>query len=71
MKFRTIWTMQGMLLGECFRRTGELITMSLAARLPKRIAYWSFIQQGGKYIKSDEVVPDVKFLELVSRMEKN
>jgi hypothetical protein len=40
----------------------------LARHLPRRLAYWSYIVQGGRVIKPDEVVPEVRYAELLSRM---
>lgn len=69
MKLKTIWTIPAMTVRERMRRTGELAIQSLAHRLPRRLAYWSFIDSGARYIKSDEVVPDVRYTELLDRFE--
>ena len=40
----------------------------LARHLPRRLAYWSYIVQGGRVIRSDEIVPEVRYAELLKRM---
>lgn len=43
MKLTTIWTMPAMDLRERLRRTGVWALMTLAHRMPRRLAYWTFI----------------------------
>lgn len=69
MKFRTIWT-SGYPLPEKLHRTGEWFMRGLAHRLPRRLAYWSFIDTGVRHIRSDEVVPEVRYTELLARVER-
>jgi hypothetical protein len=71
MKLSTIWTLRAMSLRERFRRTGEWALMSLAHRLPRRLAYWSFIDSGVRYMGSDEVVPEVRYTDLLQRFEED
>lgn len=40
----------------------------LARRLPKRLAYWSYIVAGSSVIRSNEIVPEVRYTELLKRM---
>jgi hypothetical protein len=67
MKFWTIWTMRAMSLRERLNRTGEWVLRGVAHRLPRRLAYWSFIDTGVRYIKNDEVVPEVHYTDLLQR----
>lgn len=46
----------------------DLFFLWMARRLPRRIAYWNYIVQGGRYIKPDEEVPAVTYVELGRRM---
>ena len=69
MKFTTIWTIPAMTLRERFRRTwDEWFLRGLAHRLPRRLAYWSFIDTGVRTMKPTEVVPEVRFTELLERL---
>lgn len=43
MKLTTIWSISAMTLGERLRRTGEAFVQAAAHRLPRRLAYWSYI----------------------------
>lgn len=67
MKLTTIWTMPAMRLRERFRRTGEFALQALAHRLPRKLAYWSFIDTGARHIASNEVVPDVTYTTILQR----
>lgn len=68
MKLLTIWTMRGMSLSERLSRTGEWLLMAVAHRLPRRLAYWSFIDSGVRLIHDDEEVPAVPFVTVLERM---
>lgn len=67
MKLTTIWTLSGMSLRERVRRTNEAAIRGLAHRLPRRLAYWSFIDTGVRHIASNETVPDVRYTDLLER----
>jgi hypothetical protein len=67
MKLTTIWTLPELGLRERLHRTGETAWMATAHRLPRRLAYWSFIESGVRYIRPDEVVPEVTFTDLLNR----
>ena len=68
MRLRTIWTIPAMSLRERLRRTGdEWFLRTLAHRLPRRLAYWSLIDSGGRYMRND-VVPEVSFMTVLERM---
>jgi hypothetical protein len=67
MRFWTIWTIHHMALAERLRRTREWATLKVAHRLPRKLAYWSFIDTGTRYMTTDEVVPDVKYMDLLQR----
>ena len=68
MKLTTIWTLPAMALPERIRRTTDLAAQTVAARLPRRVRYWTFIQQGAAAIPSDAVVPEVRFMDLLARV---
>lgn len=44
MRLKTIWTLPAMAFAERLRRTRDSLAMSVAARLPMRIRYWSAVQ---------------------------
>jgi len=67
MRLKTIWTLRGMTLRERLNRTGEAAIRSIAHRLPRRLAYWSFIDSGVRYMRSDEIVPEVYYTDLLQR----
>lgn len=67
MRLTTIWTLRGMSLRERVNRTGECAMRAVAHRLPRRLAYWSFIDSGVRYMNPSEVVPEVPFMDVLSR----
>jgi hypothetical protein len=67
MKLTTIWTLPAMTLRERLARTNDALTLALAHRLPRRLAYWSFIDTGVRHIEGNEVVPDVRYTDLLKR----
>lgn len=69
MRLSTIWTMPAMTLRERLRRTSEWFWLNTARHIPERLAYWSFVVHGSRYIKGDEVVHDVKYMDLFGRMD--
>jgi len=68
-KFWTIVT-SGYPLREIRHRLAEWGWGALAHYLPRRLAYWSFIDTGARTIRSSEVVTDVRYTELLKRAEK-
>lgn len=56
------------LVREWLRRRREDAENGLARLVPKRIAYWVFIQQGIKHIRPDEVVSEVAYMDVLKRM---
>lgn len=70
MRFTTIWTMPAMSLRERLSRTREELWRRAAHRLPRKLAYFSYIDSTAKYVKNDEIVPDVKAFDIMHRMEK-
>ena len=67
MRLKTIWTLPGLPLRERLNRTTEAFWRGLAHRLPRRLAYWSFIDTGVRHIGSDEIVPEVPYVDLLQR----
>lgn len=70
MKLSTIWTLRGMKLSERLRRTEEALWRGLAHRLPRKLAYWSYIDTGVRHMESSEVVPEVTFTAILERVGK-
>ena len=70
MKLSTIWTVPAMRFRERLRRTwSEWALPGIAARLPRQLAFWSYIHQGVRHIRNDEVVTDVTYTEILSRID--
>ena len=69
MKLTTIWPLRHMTLRERLRRTADLLDMTIAAHLPRRVAYWAYIQQGSKAMPPNQVVPDARFMDLLANMK--
>lgn len=67
MRMTTIWTLRGLPLRERLARTREAMWRGLAHRLPRKLAYWSFIDTGVRHIAHDETVPDVTYTVLLER----
>lgn len=67
MRLTTIWTMPACPLREKLNRTGEELLRRLAHRLPRRLAYLSFIDSGARLMGPTEEVPDVRYTELLGR----
>lgn len=42
----------------------------VAYRLPDRVCYWVLIRMGVKYIRSNEIVPEVGFIEVLERASR-
>lgn len=40
----------------------------IADRLPVNVLYWAYIRTGVKAIKSNEVVPEVTYVEILQRI---
>lgn len=70
MKFTTIWTLRGMTLRERINRTNDAAIRWAAHRLPRRLAYWSFIDTGVRHIEGSEIVPEVRYTDLLERAGK-
>lgn len=72
MKFTTIWTIPAMSLRERLRRTwDEWFLRGLAHRLPRRVAYWSFIDTGSRYLGGgSEIVTEVPYTEVLERFDR-
>lgn len=67
MKFWTIWTMPAMSLAEKLRRTYEWLLILLASHMPRKLGYWVVIIHGSRYFEPTEVVPEVRFMDVVQR----
>ncbi len=69
MRIKTAWTLPGLGLRERLNRTGEALVRGLAHRLPRRLAYWSFIDTGVRAMRAKDVVPEVRYMDLLQRAE--
>lgn len=67
MKLSTIWTLPAMSMTERMRRTRDALVAMLAHRLPRRLAYYSFIDTGARHMASSEIVPEALFMTLLAR----
>lgn len=68
MRLKTIWTMPAMSLRERLNRTGEAALIAVAHRLPRALAYRSFIDTGVRHTAPDEVVTEVGYMEILQRI---
>lgn len=50
-------------------RTVDLVAQNAANLLPKRVRFWVFIQVGAEAMGDHEVVPEVRFMDLLVRAE--
>ena len=67
MKLLTIWTLPACSLREKLYRTSDWAWATAAHHLPRRLAYWSFIDSGARLIHSNEIVPEVHYTDLLAR----
>jgi hypothetical protein len=70
MRFWTIWTLPAMPLRERLGRTREWAALWVAHRLPRRLAYWSFIDSVGRYTGGDDVIPEIRAMDVLQRMDR-
>lgn len=69
MRLKTIWTIPAMATAERLRRTRDLALQEVAHRMPRRLAYWSFIDSGARLIGPNEVVPEARYTDLLKRAD--
>lgn len=68
MKLTTIWTIPAMALTERLHRTwDEWFLPAVAHRLPRRLAYWSLVDSGVRYMDPEAIVPEVAFTDILQR----
>lgn len=70
MELVTIWTLPASDFGEKVSRTQEWAWRKAAHHLPRRLAYWSFIDSGVRYMNENDIVPDVTYLTVLERHER-
>jgi hypothetical protein len=72
MRLRTIWnpTMRGYTLRSRLHYTGEWFLRGVAHRLPRRLAYFSFIDSGARYMLPTEIVPEVRYTDILRRFSR-
>lgn len=70
MKLSDVWSFgrEEMPLREKLRRSRERLEFRAARLVPQRIAYWVFVQLGVDAIRPDEVVPEVEYMTVLSRI---
>lgn len=66
MSLSTIWTLPACTLREKLNRTAEWSLRRAAHRIPRRLAYWSFIDTGVRHMGND-VVPEITYVEVLRR----
>jgi hypothetical protein len=68
MRLTTIWTIRAMTLRERLHRTGEWALREMAYRMPRRLAYWSFIDTGARYTANDNLpIPEITYFTILER----
>jgi hypothetical protein len=68
MKFWTIWTIPAMTLRERLHRTwDDWFLQGLAARMPKRLAFWVVIHAGAytSRVNPNQIVPEMTFFDVL------
>jgi len=68
-RITTIWTIPGMDLAERVRRTRDALNMALAARIPKRVKYWAFVQSYSSTLGPGDVVGEHSVTDAMKRLE--
>ena len=69
MRLTTIWSprFKGMPLRERLTRTGEWTVRVIGSHLPERLKYWAAISFVSQRIEDDEIVPEVRFVDILGR----
>ena len=67
MKLTTIWTMPDMALRFRLHETREAFWRWLAHRLPRSLAFWSFVDTGVRHTRDDEVITQMPYEVLAGR----
>lgn len=70
MRLSTIWTLQGMSTIEKLRRTRDWGAMEIAAHLPKRIRYWTTVQELGRATMTSANVPATTVDEVLQKLDR-
>ena len=68
MRLTIIWTMPGMSFTERLLRTRDNLALSIAIRLPKRIRYWSTMNDIGYATMHSSNVPATPVSELIKNL---
>jgi len=69
MRFTTIWTIPAMTLRERLSRTRDWAAQEVAARLPKRIRYWTTLQEIGRATMTSPHVPATPLDEILRNLD--
>lgn len=69
MRFWTIWTMPAMSLRERLRRTREWAAMEVGAHLPKRVRYWTTLQEIARATRHSENVPATPLEDILQNLD--
>jgi hypothetical protein len=67
---RSVWTNPTLERRERLERTRELGWVFVASHLPKKLAYWSYMNMGVQHIHGGEIVPDVSYVTVLQRIPR-
>lgn len=70
MRYRTIWTLNGLPFRERLSRTKERVVMDVAHHLPKRLKYWVVMLELGRLTKDSPNVPGTTVDDILRQMNK-
>lgn len=70
MRLSTIWTLQGMSTIEKLRRTRDWGAMEIARLLPKRIRYWTTVQEIAKATMTSPNIPATPLDEILQNLDQ-
>lgn len=68
MRFRTIWTLPAATLAEKLRRTRDWAAQKIARALPRRIRYWSAIDDIAAATTSSRNIPATPLIEVLENL---
>ena len=69
MRFKTIWSLPAMSLGERLRRTRDWAAQKIASSLPVRVRYWVTLQEVGKATMTSPNVPATPLDEVIRNLD--
>lgn len=69
MKIWTIWTLSAMSFKERLRRTRDWAAIKVASRLPKRVRYWTAIQEMAHATQASPNIPATPLDEVLKNLD--